>query len=192
MKKLLILAAIIITGILLITGCASSSGQSAETKPEILPITVSSTSIIDGKLLTVTAANKNPNNPLGENLSPAVSWEPVEGANFYAVIMFDESADWLHFLVTDITTTGIEEGAYTDTKTYIGPYPPKGSGVHDYRIEVFAIKEQPNSSIGKLDSMESYRDIVNKLNRADGNSSNILARGYITGTFKHGDNTVRE
>lgn len=189
MKKLLILTTLIMAVLLLITGCASS-GNITAAKPEVLTITVTSTSIVDGKLLTTTAADKKPNHPLGGNQSPAVSWDAVENANYYAVIMFDESADWLHFLVTDITTTSIEEGKYTNTETYIGPYPPNSSGVHTYRIEVFAIKNQPSNPIGKLDSSETYRDIVNKLNRVGGNSSNILARGHIIGTYQNGDNTV--
>ena len=162
------------------------SGEFTDVKLNVPNIKVTSTSIVEGKLLTITSANKKSNIQPGENKSPEVSWEMVEDANYYAVIMFDESANWLHFFETDITTTKIEEGKYTDVKTYIGPYPPKSSGVHTYRIEVFAIKEQPTDPIGKIDSKESYNSIVNHLNQVGGNSDNILARGYITGTYENG------
>jgi phosphatidylethanolamine-binding protein (PEBP) family uncharacterized protein len=185
MKKLLVLTTIILTNLLLTTGCGLS-GEFSDTTLNVPEITVTSKSIVEGELLTTTAANKKSNNPSGENKSPQVSWELVEDANYYAVIMFDESANWLHFFETDITTTKIEEGRYTDEKTYIGPYPPKSSGVHTYRIEVFAIKNQPTDPIGKVDSKESYKSIVNHLNQVGGNSDNILARGYITGTYENG------
>ncbi len=187
-KKLLILTATTLTGLFLITGCGLS-GEFKDASLDVPKITVTSTSIVEGKLLSSTAADKKSNNPLGKNQSPDVSWESVGDANYYAVIMFDESANWLHFFVTDITATEIKQGKYTDTKTYIGPYPPKSTGEHTYRIEVFAIKEQPNDIIGKLDGKNSYSGIVNHLNQVGGNSDNILARGHITGTYQNGVNT---
>ncbi|MBN2862218.1 MAG: hypothetical protein JXN62_03585, partial [Bacteroidales bacterium] len=60
-------------------------------------------------------------------------------------------------------------------------------GVHTYRIEVFAIKEQPTDSIAKINTRKSYINIVNHLNQVGGNSDNIIARGYITGTYQNGD-----
>ncbi len=191
MKKILIQTVTMITCLLLITGCGLRS-EFTDASLDVPAIEVTSTSIVEGKLLTTTAADKKSNNPLGENKSPAVSWESVEDANYYAVIMFDESANWLHFFETDITTTKIEEGKYSDSKTYIGPYPPQSAGEHTYRIEVFAIKNQPNYPIGELDSRESYSGIVNHLNQVGGNSDNILARGYILGTYKNGDNTKED
>lgn len=187
MKKLPILTITMLIAILLSTGCGIGE-TFTDVSLDIPTITVASTSIVESKLLASIAAKKDSNELDGENQSPAVSWELVEDANYYAVIMFDESANWLHFFVTDITTTEIEEGMYTNVKTYIGPYPPKSSGAHTYRIEVFAIKKKPNYPIGEIDSRESYSSIVNHLNQVGGNSDNILARGYITGTYQNGAN----
>lgn len=184
MKKVLVLITIMLTSLLLIIGC-ELSGEFTDADLNVPNIKVTSTSIVEGKLLTITSANKKSNNPRGENKSPAASWESVEDANYYAVIMFDESANWLHFFKTNITTTKIEEGEFSDLRNYIGPYPPKTSGAHVYRIEVFAIKKQPTDSIGTIDSKESYSNIVNHLNQVGGNSDNILARGYITGTYEN-------
>ena len=187
LKKSLILIITVLSLALLVTGCAGQSFTDAELGvPEI---SVTSDSIVQGRLVTDVAADRSPNVPLGGNQSPHVSWEPVDGADYYAVIMFDESAGWLHFLVTDITVTEIEQGRYTDTTTYVGPYPPKSSGEHNYRIEVFAIREQPTDSIAKINSRSSYAGIVNHLNQVGGNSDNIIARGHITGTYQYGDDT---
>lgn len=173
---------------LTMTGCGNGKFEEAILNVDSIAITSSSVSE-DGKLFTVTAAKEH-NDPSGENQSPAVSWESVEGANYYAVVMFDVDANWLHFMVTDITDTELVQGAYTDSATYVGPYPPKSAGTHTYRIAVFAIKEQPNDTIAKVDSRQSYAGLVNHLNQVGGNSDNIIAYGYVEGTYTHGDRTV--
>lgn len=173
-----------------LTGC--EGGKFTEPMLDVPSIKVDSTSVTnEGKLLTLTAAAER-NNPQGENQSPAVSWKAVEGANYYAVMMFDVDANWLHFFVTDITDTELPQGAYTDTHTYIGAYPPKSSGTHTYRIAVFAIKEQPNDTIGKLDGQNSYAGLVTHLNQVGNKSDNIIAYGYVEGTYTYGDQTDKE
>lgn len=114
----------------------------------------------------------------------------MEGANYYAVMMFDVDANWLHFMVTDVTGTELEQGAYTATDTYVGPYPPKSAGTHTYRIAVFAIQKQPNDTIAKPDSRQSYAELVNHLNQVGGSSDNIIAYGYVEGTYTYGDETI--
>lgn len=186
MKKILVLVTIIIIA-LVIYFFYGYNREFTDLNLDVPTIKVHSQSVVDGKLSGVTAADKSINKPHGENKSPALRWEPVSGAEYYAVIIFDETANWLHFFETNITDTMIEEGQYVDKKSYVGPYPPKSSGEHTYRIEVFAIKEQPADPIGKIDSRESYRGIINHLNQVGGNSDNILARGYIKGTYGNKD-----
>lgn len=181
MKKICIFSLL-----LLLTGCASKS-VFTDANLDVPIIKVTSTSIEDGQLSTITVADRTPNNPLGDNQSPAVSWDAVEDANYYAVCMFDEDANWLHFFVMDIQTTSIEQGKYSSPNVYVGPYPPKNGLPHHYRIEVFAIKEQPNDFIGKLDGKNSYENIVNHLNQVGGKSDNIIARGHVTATYKNCD-----
>jgi len=190
MKKLFSLGAMLLSSILLFTGCGGSTFSDAVL--DVPTIAVTSTSIVKEKLLTAVAADSGRNKPRGENQSPALSWETVEGANYYAVCMLDESANWLHFLVTDITATELEQGTYTEAKTYVGPYPPKGSGAHTYRIEVFAIKKQPNYPLDQIDKKISYSGLVNHLNQVGDHSDNILARGYVTGTYENGDNNMED
>lgn len=187
MKKVLKISVVAIMLLSVLTGCG---GEFTEAALEVPSITVTSASVTDeGKLLTATAAVER-NNPQGENQSPAVNWETVEGANYYAVMFFDTNANWLHLFVTDITDTELPQGAYADTNTYVGAYPPKSKGTHTYRISVFAIKEQPNDTIGKLDGQNSYAGLVNHLNQVGNNSDNILAYGYMEGTYTYGDQTT--
>ena len=161
---------VVITVMLLFVLIGCSDDKFTDVKLEVPSIKVTSTSVTnEGKLLTSSASAQR-NNPLGENKSPAVKWDAVEGANYYAVMMFDVNANWLHLFVTDITDTEVSQGTYTDSDIYIGPYPPKSSGIHTYRIAVFAIKEQPKDTIGKLDGKNSYEGIVNHLNQVGGKS----------------------
>lgn len=186
MKKVCILCVVLLMTVL--TSCQSKFVDADLNVPKI---TVTSTSInSDGRLLTESAADKSPNSPLGSNKSPQLSWDAVEGASCYAVCMFDEDANWLHWLVTDIQKTSLQAGEYTAKNQYVGPYPPKIVGRHHYRIEVFALKQEPDKVSGKMDSSESYKTIVDSLNVVGGRTDNILARGNIIGTYANGDTTV--
>ncbi|MBR4759515.1 MAG: hypothetical protein IK078_05125, partial [Lachnospiraceae bacterium] len=79
-----------------------------------------------------------------ENRSPQLSWEPVEGAAKYAVLMIDETTanKWLHwYVITD--QTHLDEGAYTDAEAgYAGPYPPE---THEYDVYVVALEGDPDT-----------------------------------------------
>ena len=172
---------------LAIMSCGNNAA-SLEGGIDVPEITVGSDSITsDGKLLTACAADKAPNDPRGANQSPQLSWDAVDGAGCYAAVMFDEDASWLHFLVTDIEQTSLEQGAYTSTDVYVGPYPPKTAGRHNYRIEVFALKQAPDEAAGKMDAVNQYAGIIDAL---DAPGDNILARGHVVGTYANGDDTV--
>src|SRR5690554_3994097 len=114
MKKILSLTTLLIS-ILLISGCSLVEFKDADL--DVPTISVSSSSIVDEKFSSTIAADKKSNDPIGENHSPALSWEAVKDANYYAVIMFDETANWLHLFVTDIIDTQLSEGTYTNTNT---------------------------------------------------------------------------
>jgi len=80
MKKLFLFGLILLSTILIFTGCVNS-GDFKDPDLEAPSISVTSSSIVDGKLLTATAAARKPNDPIGLNQSPALSWEAVEGAS---------------------------------------------------------------------------------------------------------------
>jgi phosphatidylethanolamine-binding protein (PEBP) family uncharacterized protein len=167
-----------------ISGCTHTKFE--DTALDVPQIAVSSDSIDEtGNLLTETAADKKPNNPLGSNQSPQLTWEAIDGAACYVVCMFDEDANWLHWIVLDLEITELEQGVYTLHSDYIGPYPPRNSGLHNYRIEVFALKQETDNVILKLDTKQSYSDIVSYLNRSGNSENNIIARGYTMGNYEN-------
>lgn len=159
-------------------------------KLDVPEIKISSSSVNQaGKILTVCASSGF-NEPAGQNKSPAVAWDAVEGAGFYIVMIFDENADWLHMLSKSLTSAGLKEGSFSDKDDYVGPYPPKSGGRHKYRIEVFALKYEPDKTDAVLDGVNKYSDIVTNINTAGNSGGNILARGHITGTYAYGDNNI--
>ena len=181
-----IVALLLLAIALALSGCAENHREFEDSALDVPQIAVSSDSIDEaGNLLTETAADKNPNDPMGNNESPQLTWDAVDGAAYYAVCMFDEDANWLHWLVLDLEETGLEQGAFTSPGEYVGPYPPANSGQHHYRIEVFALKQATDNVILKLDAQQSYSEIVRYLNRSGNGESNILARGHIVGTFEN-------
>lgn len=134
------------------------------------------------------------NTKVGENLSPELSWEPVEEANYYCVYMFDELiGNWLHWRVEGLTEAGLEAGACDKERAnisndseneimaqYIGPYPP--GGTHTYTVYVFALKEMPESTeLGNFDdSGNNINDIAEILN---GDQNNLVGVGKISGKY---------
>ena len=121
----------------------------------------------------------------GKNLSPQISFEPVNGAESYCIYMLDESAgNWVHWSACHITETELEEGASDSMSesSYVGPYPPKGSGDHKYSVYVFAMKDDPDTGYPDqfdepfVDADKLYQDHLNK-------EGNVLEYGYIEGMF---------
>ena len=102
---------------------------------------VTSSSIVDGEWKTETGLKEG-------NLSPELTWDAVDGATRYAIVMIDVSTnDWLMwYAVTD--STHLDEGAYTDESIYIGPYPPQ---THTYVVCVVALKTDPTDLSFQLD-----------------------------------------
>lgn len=122
--------------------------------------------------------------PSGENVTPALTIEPVEGASCYVIYMVDVSAkNWLHWKAVTVKDLKLKEGAKLDISEYVGPYPP--SGMHTYDVIVYALanelEEYPgliNEPLGSLTSMESMLDEYDK------EPGNILAKGVLEGTVE--------
>ena len=117
-----------------------------------------------------------------DNLSPELTWEPVEGATKYAVIMLDVSTNnWLSWFVI-VDETHLDEGAYTEQDVYVGPYPP---GTHTYEVYVIALRTDPKPVSFPIDS--SGGDISAKMNflnvASDGSNGNVLAYGMIRADY---------
>lgn len=116
------------------------------------------------------------------NLSPALSWNPVEGATKYAIVMIDiTTTRWLYwYTITD--KTELAEGEFTDPAIYTGPYP---AGTHTYEIHVIALKSEPKAGTFKVDArsgdIQAFFDYVNTA--SDGSVGNVLAYGTIKAPY---------
>ncbi|MGY0556436.1 YbhB/YbcL family Raf kinase inhibitor-like protein [Lysobacter sp. A421] len=98
----------------------------------------------------------------GEDISPALAWQPVEGARTYALVMEDPDADrpapYVHWVAWNIPAgaTSLPEGLPAEPRLadpdgmrqglndhastgYFGPRPPAGTGLHHYHFQVFAL-----------------------------------------------------
>ena len=119
----------------------------------------------------------------GKNLSPALSWDPVDGADSYVIYMIDTSANnWMHWKSNSVTDTDLKQG-WASGDEYVGPYPP--SGTHNYEIYVIALKRGLDHLEGDFDSANSgFKEDLKKLDTPGGN---ILAYGHIMGTYTYGD-----
>ena len=115
----------------------------------------------------------------GDDLSPQLSWEPVEGATCYAVYMIDpDGHEWIH-MKTLTTETSLDKGAVED---YIGPYPP--SGVHTYNVYIFALREEkklPAILNGPSNGINEITSILNTGSNSD--IGNVIAWGGVAGKY---------
>ena len=142
-------------------------------------INVSSSSLVNG-----IWDSKISNTASGENVSPELTWDAVDGAAQYVVVMIDSA--WLHMDVFT-TETSLAEGAIgrgSRGEQYVGPYPPKGS-THTYSVFVFALKGEPGKVPLAFDNGgNSIFKIFDGLDvDADGNAGNVLAYGRLDGNF---------
>ena len=137
------------------------------------------------------------NTDKGENLSPELSFDKVEGADYYFIYMVDESANnWVHWVASDVReeelATGANVNQYKDNPEfkYVGPYPPVGSGEHTYTIFVYAMKGKPDKDMDlKFDEEFHSADYmyynylsISKSGNPD-KYGNVIAYGYISGTY---------
>jgi len=137
---------------------------------------------------------------VGRNQSPQLSFDKVDGAEYYVIYMVDESANnWVHWYAEKVTETELPMGAnmaeYSGKQDFLyrGPYPPAGSGQHVYTVYVYALKAEPDIRHDGPEFDEPwfagdilYYDI---LNVSDSSLNphlygNVLAYGYVSGTVE--------
>ena len=118
-----------------------------------------------------------------DNVSPELSWDAVDGASCYAVIMLDKIAhNWLHWSVL-VDKTHLEEGEFSGKEAgYVGPYPEE---THEYTVYVVALRSEPSISTFRVDSTGSdINTRLIKINEGiDGTKDNIISYGVIKGDF---------
>ena len=131
--------------------------------------------------------DKITNTKYGDNSSPQLSWDSVDGASEYVVIMIDGA--WLHMDVftseTSLSEGQIDRGERGNE--YVGPYPP--SGTHTYSVFVFALKEEMGKVMLSFDAGGNSIDLIYQGLNVDknGNDGNVLAYGRLDGNYTHKD-----
>ena len=121
--------------------------------------------------------------PAGDDVSPQLSWDPVDGAGQYIIYMVDISANYLiHWKAEGVTETHLDRG-WADS-FYFGPYPRTGL-TNTYDIYVIAIRNPIDRLRGSLRVPNenfplflAYLDID-----AEGNTGNIIAYGHISAQY---------
>ena len=134
----------------------------------------------------------------GENLSPHLYFDPVEGAEHYVIYMVDETdGNWVHWMAACVHEnelfTGDNASVYANDPDfqYVGPYPPAGSGEHKYSIYVYALQGEPDCDLSLVSFDDKsfggdilYYDFLNVTERGKPNRyGNVLAYGYISGVY---------
>ena len=155
----------------------------SETNVAQLPsFTVTSENLHDGAWDAVIGKTQ------GENRSPQLAWEPVEGASAYGILMIDTDAqNWLHWKTGTVTTAGIPLG-FADADTYAGPYPPAGQ-THSYTVYVAALKQPDPNVMGSFDAPNNDPEhtpekLLASMDVTEGGEvGNLIAVGTITGTY---------
>lgn len=197
MKNIKITALILCGAIALsLAGCASNTAETTASQTETTaaettkaPSNEGDQFVGDYPAFAVTTTSKNGSRwdeKTGkQNISPALSWEPVDGASCYVIYMVDLNANcFLHWVQGDITQTNLPEG-FASRGDFIGPYPPEGA-VHQYNIYVIALKNPVKRVKGSINSMfpELPRFIKDLDTDKDGNTGNIISAGCVTGLYK--------
>ncbi len=201
MKKTRIIYILLTAALLMsIPGCQNKAASSSVTatseieKAAVNPLTddmcggyldgystfnVTSESLTDGIWNDITS-----NTNIGENKSPQLSWEPVEGAAVYAVYMFDTNTNgYLHWKSGGITETSLPEG-WASPLDYNGPHIGHGY-THNFDIYVIALKAPVEKLKGTVNGQnKKLGEFIKELDTdKDGNTGNIISYGRISGLF---------
>lgn len=140
---------------------------------------VTSTNLSDGVWDDIIS-----NTDIGENRSPQLSWEPVEGAKVYAVYMFDTNTNgYLHWRSGGITETNLPEG-WASPLDYNGPHIGHGY-THNFDIYVIALKAPVERVRGTVNGQnKKLGEFIKELDTdAEGNTGNIISYGKISGLY---------
>jgi Raf kinase inhibitor-like YbhB/YbcL family protein len=109
----------------------------------------------------------------GNNICPKISWNCVENAKSYVIIMEDPDAvvsNFIHlFLYVDVinnkSCNTLSHKLYfgknsLNENSYHGPCAPKNTGVHRYIFTIYAL----NKKI-KINKINSSNDFINKITK---------------------------
>ncbi len=135
------------------------------------------------------------NTHIGENRSPQLSWQPVDGAEVYVIYMVDSDTNgFLHWKSNNVTETDLPQG-WASAVDYTGPHIGHGY-THTFDIYVMALRSPTDRLKGAVNAVNkelgSFIELIDT--SADGSKGNIIAYGKISGKFTdarfRGDRTV--
>lgn len=160
--------------------------------PGVPPWTLASPAFSDGGRIPAAAATREVRG--GRDRSLPLRWgAPPKGTRSLALAMVDLAPiahHWVHWLVIDLAprTHLLLEGASRHAMPsgsrelvnsfgqvgYGGPQPPPGSGLHPYRITLYAL-DVPQLALGEHASLADFETAVR---------GHVLASTAITGIFE--------
>lgn len=212
---ILSVSAITVSAVTVFAGC---SGTKSDTSPSAAQYPSESSSItglthenaigryLDGRdVFEVTSEDLKDgvwpdiisNTHIGENRSPQLSWDPVEGAEVYVIYMVDSDTNgFLHWKSNNITDTDLPQG-WASAVDYTGPHIGHGY-THTFDIYVMALKSPSDRLKGAVNAVNkelgSFIEAIDT--DSTGNTGNIIAYGKISGEFTdarfRGERTVDE
>jgi hypothetical protein len=153
---------------------------------------LSSSAFADRQPIPVKYANHGVSG--GKNISVPLEWsEAPAGTKSFALAIVDRhpiARNWVHWLVIDVPSavSALAEGASQSNMPsgtvelkntfgslgYGGPQPPKGSGVHDYEITLYAL------SVERV----PLKDDVTLAQFSAALQGKVLASATLVGTFE--------
>ena len=112
------------------------------------------------------------------NVSPELSWDKVDGATNYAVMMIDLDEGNYHLHGYGVSDTNhLDFGAMNE---YVGPYPPSP---HNYTVYVFALKNAVDPGL-RVDKQNCDAESLFKLLNKD-NPDNVISYGSVTASYEY-------
>jgi Raf kinase inhibitor-like YbhB/YbcL family protein len=115
-----------------------------------------------------------------EPVPPTITWNKVNGAKSYAIVVVDPDAPigpFYHLVVYDITKSSWPPGGVLGTNSagrlgWFPVCPPRGDKPHRYFFIVLALKDYPNLPPGL-----SAGELILKI------KNDVIAYGYTCGTY---------
>ena len=139
----------------------------------------------------------------GNNICPKMSWNCVENAKSYVIIMEDPDAavvsNFIHlFLYIDIinnkSCNTLSHKLYfgknsLNENSYHGPCAPKNTGVHRYIFSIYALNKKIkfNKNNNKITSSINFIDKVKNMdyNKLNNDKILVLSKDSVQFTYSH-------
>ena len=116
------------------------------------------------------------------NISPELSWDKVDGATTYAIMMIDvDQGNYLLHAYGASETNHLDFGALNEDEFY-GPQPRVP---HNYRVYVFALKNAIDPGLKILNQLIDAETFYEKLNKDD--PDNVISYGQVTASYEYLD-----